>query len=134
VPAGGGLVGVAGRQGLASWGSPEVGALAAGAWGRADEGAERRPALARTAVGLRGGRPGGWGVGLGGCLRAAAGAWGPAGEGGVGRLGETGHGVNGSRTHGESVMCWIAIRDLGFICCQTRGPGRISVFPVFSVL
>jgi hypothetical protein len=31
----------------------------------------------------------------------------------------------------KRVMCWTAIRDLGFICCLTRGPGRILVFPVF---
>jgi hypothetical protein len=35
------------------------------------------------------------------------------------------------KTEGQKGMYWIAIRDLGFICCLTRGPGRISVFSGF---
>jgi hypothetical protein len=56
-----------GRRGAWGWGSPAVGAL--------DGAAERRPAEARTAVEPGGGRPRGWGLGLGGCRRL-----GPRGE------------------------------------------------------
>jgi hypothetical protein len=108
------------------WGSPAVG----GAWRRPAAGLG--PGAGRLPAGGGGGGGGGGlgGGGGGGRGGGAGGARARVGLGGWGRQVTTTCTVmcSSREDFGQKGTCWIAIRDLGFICCLTRGPGCISVF------